>query len=320
MKTIYVSEFGGPEQLKLVDQDTPEPGAGEVLVEVAAAGINFADLLARQGIYPPVPSAPFYPGFEIAGTVSALGQGVTRVKVGDPVMAMVPGGGYSSHALVKAESVLPRPDSLEPAQATALLIQGLTAFFLLELGGAGPGHKVLIPSAAGGVGSLAVQMARAMGCQQVIGLASPGRHSHVRELGATDVFDYSQSGWAARVLEATGGSGVDAFLDSQGDLSGEGFLTLGKLSHWLIYGGQAQDPGVLTSARLWEMIFRDITLRGYSLYSSVEHFGRGLSALGKWVESGALKVSVQAFPLVEASQAHRAIAARQTTGKVVLVP
>jgi NADPH2:quinone reductase len=319
MQFIQVDKFGGPEQLQLREEATPLPEAGRLLIEVKACGLNFADLMARAGHYPPVPSAPFRPGFEVAGTVAAIGEGVSGFQNGARVMAMVRGGGYASHALVEAQNAVALPDSLDFAPATALLIQGLTAYFLLEAGNLRAGDTVLIPSAAGGLGSLAVQMAKLKGAGKVIGLASPSKHERVRSLGADDVFDYTQPGWSKLVMDATQGKGADIFLDSQGDPGGEGKDALADGARWLVFGGQAEGGGALDGPAFMSLIFRNISIRGYTLYSDLDKIGRALPELIAWASSGQLQIEASdRFPLADAARAHEAIASRKTSGKVVL--
>jgi len=321
MKFIEVDTFGGPEQLKLHEEATPSPAQGQLLLEVKASGINFADLMMREGHYPAVPTVPFRPGYEAAGVVSAVGEGVSGFSVGQRVMAMVQGGGYASHAIVPADMAVPLPDSLDFAPATALLIQGLTAYFLLETGQLKPGGTVLIPSAAGGVGSLAVQIAKLKGAGKVIGLASPSKHQKVRGYGADEVFDYNQPGWAKQVMDATDGKGVDIYLDSQGDPGGEGAQTLGKGAYWLVYGGQSSGGGSLDSQAFMRLLFAGITIRGYTLYEDMDKIGRALPELIGWAASGKLRIGADdRFPLADAGKAQEAIANRQTSGKVVLEP
>ena len=209
MKAIEVAAFGGPEELKLVDKPRPEPGPGQVLIEVKAAGINFADLLAREGKYPPGPKPPFTPGMEAAGVVAALGEGVTAPAVGTRVMSFISAGGYAEYALAEAAQAVPLPDALDFAPATALLVQGLTAYFLLKRAAElKPGQSVLVNAAAGGVGSLAVQLAKLFGAGTVLGTAStPEKRELVKSLGADEAIDYTQPGWADAVKAATGGTG-----------------------------------------------------------------------------------------------------------------
>lgn len=321
MKFIEVEQFGGPEQLKLKEETTPSPAKGQVLVEVKACGINFADLVAREGHYPPVPSAPFRPGMEVAGKIAELGEDVQGLQVGQRVMALVRGGSYTSHSIVEAQNVVPLPDALDFAPATALLVQGLTAYFLLEVGELQPGDSVLISSAAGGLGSLAVQIAKLKGAGKIIGLASASKHDKVRSFGADEVFDYRQEEWSEKVKEATGGKGVSIYLDSQGDPAGEGKSTVSDGGKWIVYGGQAEGGGNLTPQDFFELIFRNVTIRGYTLYSSMTEVPRALEELIGWAASGRLRIEADwRFPLAEAAKAHEAISRRETSGKVVLEP
>lgn len=320
MNVIEVKQFGGSDTLKMIQETAPAPKEGQIVVEVKASGINFADIMAREGHYPAVPSAPFRPGFEVAGTVSQRGDGVQGHQLGERVMGILPGGGYAEYAVLDAASAFVLPDRLDFAPATALLIQGLTAYFLLETGNLQPGQTVLIPGAAGGVGSLAVQIAKLKGAGKVIGLASPSKHELVRSLGADAVFDYTQPGWSKSVIAEAGEAGVSVFLDSQGDLGTEAFDTLGPKAHWLVFGGQSGKSGGLAGERLWPMVFKNITLRGYNVMSNAADWGRGMTEMLGWAASGRLRIEAQSFPLADASKAHEAISARQTTGKVVLVP
>lgn len=322
MKFIQVDQLGGPEQLKLREEATPVPQVGQLLIEVKACGVGFADTLLREGSFPLGASLPFRPGTEVAGTVSGMGVGVANFTLGQRVMAMVPGGGYASHALVAAQRAIALPDNLDFAPATALLEQGLTAYFLLEAGQLKPGGTVLVPSAAGGVGSLAVQIAKLKGAGKVIGLASPAKHNKVRAYGADEVFDYTQPGWSKQVLNATQGQGVAIYLDSQGNLGGEGARTLGKGAYWVMFGGQAVGEGALDARKLVErFIFESITLRGYTLRHDKHRIAEALPELLGWAASGKLNIEANdRFPLADAAKAHAAIAARQTSGKVVLEP
>lgn len=321
MKFVEVQQFGGPEVLQIIEAPDPIPQVGQIVIKVKASGINFADIMAREGLYPNVPSAPFRPGYEIAGVVAAVGEGVIGFHGGERVMGMLPMmGGYTTHAVLNAQDAIRLPDTLDFAPATALLVQGLTAYFLLETADLQAGQSVLIAGAAGGVGSLAVQIARLKGAGKVIGLASPSKHERVRSLGADSVFDYTKSGWSIPVLAETEGQGISIFLDSQGDLATEAFDALGYKAHWLIYGGQGQKSNGLPPERLWTLVGKNATLRGYNLFGNAADFGRGLTEMLGWVASGKLEIDVQRFPLREVARAHEAISNRRTTGKVVLEP
>lgn len=323
MKTIEVAQFGGPETLQMTEKPTPEPGAGQILIEVKAAGINFADMIAREGHYPPVPSAPFVPGFEAAGIVAKVGDGVTGWKPGDRVVSMVHNG-YAEYALADAALAAPVPDTLGYPEATALLIQGLTAHGLLTL--AVPEIKdksVLISAAAGGVGSLAVQVAKLLGAGTVIGLASTEeKRVKVKELGADLAVDYTQDGWAEQVRAVTDGKGADVFLDASGDNRGGGVKPLAKGGHWVVYGAQSSSDTGLSGPDLLSMLFNAQTLRGWTLYEvPAETIAETLKQLIGWTLDGSLSVIAQdKFPLADAAAAHRAIESRRTTGKVVLEP
>ncbi len=320
MNVIEVKQFGGPETLQLIEEPTPAPKEGQVVIEVKASGVNFADIRIREGLYPPGAVAPARPGLEVAGVVSQRGDGVQGFQRGTRVMAFVPSGGYASHTALDTANVYVLPDDLDFAAATALVVQGLTAYFLLETGQLSPGQTVLIPGAAGGVGSLAVQIAKFKGAGKVIGLASPSKHEFVRSLGADAVFDYTQPGWAQSVLAEMNGAGVNVFLDSQGELSSEAFDALAVKAHWLVYGAQSGSSSVLTTERLRVMQGKNITLRGYNVYANLADWRRGVEEMLGWATSGKLKINVTRFPLADAAKAHEAISARQTTGKVVLEP
>lgn len=327
MKAIQVTRSGGPEVLQLVDQPTPAPGPGQIVIEVKAAGINFADLIAREGHYPPAPPPPFVLGYEAAGVVSAVGEGAGDWKPGDRALALTSENctqGYAEYAAVEAAGAARLPDAVGFAEATALLVQGLTAHGLLTL--AVPeikGKSVLISAAAGGVGSLLVQLAKLLGAGQVIGLASTdGKRAEVQKLGADVAVDYTQHGWADQVRAATGGKGVDIFLDAAGDNAGGGIKTLAKAGHWVVYGAQSASETALTGDELRGMIFGAQTVRGWNLMETPrETIAAALSQLITWVADGRLSIITRdRFPLADAAKAHRAIASRKTSGKVVLEP
>jgi NADPH2:quinone reductase len=176
VRYVEAKKFGGPQVLAVIEKETPKPGDGMLLVEVQAAGINYADVLARSGQYPAITKAPFALGFEIAGVVQE-GENVEGFKVGDPVAALtLTGGGYASHVLVPVATAIPFPKQLDPALAAAGLLQGLTAYILLDRAQVKDGDAVMVAAAAGGVGGLAVQLAKLRGAR-VIALAS-GRSSN----------------------------------------------------------------------------------------------------------------------------------------------
>jgi NADPH2:quinone reductase len=325
MKAIEIAKFGGPEVLQIVEKPRPTPGPGQVLIEVKAAGINFADLMSREGTYPAGPKPPCVLGMEAAGIITAVGEGITTPAVGTRVAALVQGG-YAEYALAEATRAVPLPKTVDFAAATALLVQGLTAYFLLKRAGElKPGQSVLVNAAAGGVGSLAVQIAKLLGAGRVIGTASTEeKRAWVRELGADEAIDYTQDGWVDAVKAATGGKGVELFLDATGDTSSGGLKPLAPGGTWVIYGSQQGVPGGLTGGELMGAIGQGQTIRGFTLYSVIPDTNAIASALQDllaWTTEGRLQIQTSdRFPLAQAAEAHSAIAARRTTGKVVLEP
>ena len=319
MKYIEVPQFGGFDQLQMREGDAPTPGQGEILIDVRASGINFADIFALTGQYPPVPKAPYRPGFEVAGEVSALGEGVENWKVGDRAVAFVKGG-FAEQAVASVGNAAPIPAKLDFADAPALLVQGLTAFYLFDRAPLREGETVLLSSAAGGVGTLAIQIAKIEGAKTVIGLASPRGHDRVRELGAEPV-NYREKGWSAKVKELAP-DGVDVFLDSIGALDGEGFETLASGARWMYFGVQGDSDAPLRKKRAFEMLFKSMTLRGFVLSPPQQgDVQRGLKQLSQWIDEGNLEVKNECrYPLADVRQAFEDITNRKTHGKVVLEP
>ena len=320
MKYVEASRFGGPEVLTLLEKETPKPAEGMLLVEVQAAGINYADVLARSGHYPAVAKAPFALGFEIAGVVKEVGKHVEGFKVGDSVAALpLAGGGYASHILIPAATAIPFPKQLEPALAAAVLLQGLTAYILLDRTQVKNGDAVLVAAAAGGVGGLAVQLAKLRGAK-VIALASESKFELLKRLGADHVFDYGKSGWSAKALDVTRPQGVQVYLDSMGDLATEAFSLLGQFGRWIIYGARSDKQNVFPADALWPMIEKNISLMGFNLGGNFDRVPGALKDLFKFAADGSVKVEITKYPLADASIAHSVFEGRNTSGKLVLIP
>lgn len=202
MKAVRFHRTGGLEELIFEEIPTPKPKVGEVLVKIEAVGLNFADVMRRRGDAYPVPSpTPFTLGAEIAGTIAAIGEGVTGFEVGTPVFASPGDGGYAQYISLPAETVIPLPPGLSPEQAAALVAHGLTARIALKKSARiQPGDTVLVEGAAGGLGSFSVQLAKLYGASKVIGAAStPEKRAIAEQLGADATVDYTQSGWAEQV-------------------------------------------------------------------------------------------------------------------------
>jgi len=319
MKYVEVSQFGGPEVLKIVDKETPAAADGMLVVEVKAAGVNYADVAARQGSFPAIAKAPFLPGFEVAGVVSEVGKGVKGFNVGDSVAAITSEGGYASHAVIPAAAAILIPRGLDHFIATALLVQGLTAYILLEQAQTKKDAVVLIAAAAGGVGSLAVQLAKARGAT-VIGLASASKFDLVKRLGADHVFDYRQADWSAKVSEVTRSHGVQVFLDSTGDLASWVFPLLGPFGRWIIYGVRRDQQNALPAEAIWSMIEKNISIGGFNLERHLQDVPRALGDLFKSAIDGNLKVEIIKYPLAGVSKVHALLEQRKTTGKLLLIP
>src|ERR1700756_3824848 len=273
MKYVEVSQFGGPEVLKVVEKETPRATDGMLVVDVKAAGVNYAGVAARRGSFPAVAKAPFLPGFEIAGVVSDAGKGVNGFNVGDSVAAITSGGGYASHAVIPAAAAVPIPRGLDHSLAAALLVQGLTAYLLLEQAQTKKDDVVLIAAAAGGVGSLAVQLAKARGAT-VIGLASASKFGLVKSLGAHHVFDYGQADWSTKVSDVTRSQGVQVFLDSTGGLASWVFPLLGPFGRWIIYGVRRDQQNALPDEAIWSMIQKNISIGGVNLERDLPEVAR----------------------------------------------
>lgn len=320
MKYVEASTFGGAEVLAVIEKETPKPEEGMLLVEVQAAGINYADVLARSGHYPAITKAPFALGFEIAGVVKEVGKNVESFKVGDSVAALtLSGGGYASHILIPAATAIPFPKQLDPALAAAVLLQGLTAYILLDRAQVKNGDTVLVAAAAGGVGGLAVQLAKLRGAK-VIALASESKFESLKALGVDQVFDYGKSGWSAKALEVTRPQGVQVYLDSMGDLATEAFALLGQFGRWIIYGARSDRQNALPAEALWPMIERNISLMGFNLAGNLDRVPGALKELFKFAIDGSIKVEITKYPLADASIAHSVFEGRKTTGKLVLIP
>jgi NADPH2:quinone reductase len=234
MKAVRIHETGSPEVLRVDDVDIPVPGQGQVLIRTGVAGVNFTDVMARQGVYISAGSAPRLPvilGTEAAGVVAATGPGVPADLAGRRVVAFVHGG-YAEYAIAPLDLVTELQPGVDLAEATAYLVQGVSAWQLLrDRGRLESGQTVLVHAAAGGVGSLAVQLAKTLGAGTVIATAgSPAKQKLATELGADAVIDYTMPGWADDVLAATGGRGADIILDAVGGDMGSGAWTAWRRS------------------------------------------------------------------------------------------
>lgn len=314
VRAIQQSEFGGPEVLELVEVAVPEPGAGEVLVEVARAGVNFADTHQRRNEYLAPAELPLIPGSEVAGR---------RCDTGERVVALTGGrGGYAEFAVAPLEHVFTLPDEVEDGTALALLLQGLTAWHLLRTSGrVAAGESVVVHAAAGGTGSLATQLARPFGAGRVIATAStPEKRDLALQLGADEAVDSAPEGLTERLLAANGGRPVDLVLDAVGgavfDASLEALAPFGRLVTYGVSGGTTNAPNtrhLMRSSRavvgFW---FRHCLDRPDLIEAPLaDLFARAMR--------GELRELIGAtYPLAEAARAQTDLAQRRTTGKLLL--
>jgi NADPH2:quinone reductase len=324
MKAIQLTGLNGFESLKLVDIEKPRPGANEVLIEVKAAGINYAELEQTRGRYPSFKPLPFVMGFEAAGIVAEAGPGVTNLRVGDRLTTAVTSGGFAEFALADAHAVIPIPDELGFAEATTITIQGLSAYTLLKYAAKpAPGESLLIQAAAGGVGLYLVQLAKLMGVTQVIALASSVEKLNiVKGLGADVVIDYTDPRWTERVLEATGGKGVDMVLEmSSGRIRDESFKLTAPFGRVIFYGAKNMHD-TISSEQMQQLIHRNQTLTGFNFPTlQPGQIADCVPELLGLISQGKVKLFARHFyPLARVKEAFEALASRHTIGKVVLVP
>ena len=322
MRTIRVHETGGPEALRVEDIPDPVPGPGEVLVDVEAIGVNFIEIYQREGLYP-LPR-PFTLGAEAAGIVRAVGSGVTDLAVGDRIVSQRFKGAYAEQAVVQADLAMRVPPGVSAKQAAAVWLQGLTAHYLTTSSFAlKPGDRALVHAAAGGVGLLLCQMAKKHGAF-VIGTAStPAKRQLAHDAGADEMIDYTTQDFAAETRRITGNAGVHVVYDSVGRATFDKSLDCISRRGMLVLFGQSSgpvppvDPQILN--RKGSLFLTRPTLNDF-LATRHELVMRG-TELMDWVRSGELSVRIGAeFRLDQAGDAHRALASRQTTGKVILVP
>src|SRR6266508_1841092 len=300
MHAVTISEPGGPDVLTWAEAPDPVPQPGEVVIEVVATAVNRADLLQRQGAYPPPPGAPPYPGLECSGRIVALGDGVEGWQVGDEVCALLAGGGYASLVAVPAGQVLPVPDGVSLTNAAALPEVACTVWSnVFAIGRLQAGDSLLVPGAGSGIGTFAVQLAHAVGAT-VYGTARAAKHDTLRALGADVLIDYTTTDFAAAVRDATDGRGVDVVLDIGLQGGGAGELNFGALMG---------KRGCIAANTLRSRPVADKA----GIVSAVRDHVWPLIADGK-----VRPVIDRVLPITAAADAHRVVEANQHVGKVLL--
>jgi NADPH:quinone reductase len=321
---IEITEPGGPEVLRPAERPMPMPGAGEVLIQVAAAGVNRPDVMQRQGSYPPPPGASDIPGLEIAGTVAAVGLGVNHLKLGDKVCALVTGGGYATFCVAPEAQCLPVPKGFSMVEAAALPETCFTVWTnLFERGALKAGESVLVHGGSSGIGTIAVQLAKALGAHQIFATAGTRDKCHaVEKLGATRGIDYKHEDFVKVVKEATGGRGVDVVLDMVGGDYVQRNISALAVEGRIVY--IAFLKGSTAEVNLMPLMLKRGTITGSTLRArSVVEKAAIAAPLRRIVwpllDQGKVKPQIfKSFPLAEASEAHRLMETSAHIGKIVL--
>jgi NADPH2:quinone reductase len=323
MKAIRIHSLGGPEVLKLEEVPDPQPGEGQAVVRVEAAGVNYVDVYFRTGLYKAA-ALPFLPGQEAAGTVAAVGPGVAEVAVGDRVAYTGVPGAYAELAVVPAARLVKIPEGITPRQAAAAMLQGITAHFLASSTyPLKPGDVCIVHAAAGGVGQLLCQVAKLRGAR-VFGTVSTEEKARIaREAGADEVILYSQQDFSAEAKRLNGGKGVAVIYDGVGRATFEkGLDTLAPRGLMALFGQASGpvppfDPSVLNQKG---SLYLTRPSMGHYIADRDELMWRAGEVLG-WIAEGKLRLSIdRELPLAQAADAHRALEGRETTGKVLLIP
>jgi len=321
MLAIQAVRTGGPEVLEAIDLPTPTPGPGQILVRHQAVGLNFIDTYHRGGLYPL--TMPAVLGLEAAGVVEALGEGVSRFRLGDRVAYNGSLGAYAQAAVVPADRAVKVPEAVSLEIAAAVLLKGMTAEFLVRrCHRVEPGQTVLIHAAAGGVGSILVQWAKALGAMVIATVGSEAKAALARAHGADHVILYDHEDVAARVLEITGGQGVEVVYDGVGKDTFEASLkSLGRRGVLATFGNASGPAPPIAPLELGARSLFLTRPRLFDYIATTEELDESAVALFAVLASGAVKIEIgQTFPLSEARAAHEALEGRRTTGATVLVP
>jgi NADPH2:quinone reductase len=322
MKAIQITHTGGPEVLTLADLPIPTPHSGEVLVKVHASGVNFIDIYYREGRYKT--QLPFIDGQEAAGTVEAVGEGVSGLEIGDRVAWCNVIGTYAEYAIAPADRLVKLPEALDFKLAAAVMLQGMTAHYLAhDTFPLKAGDTALVHAAAGGVGLLLTQMAAQLGARVLATVSTEEKAQLAREAGAAEVIFYTQVDFETRTKELTGGRGVDVVYDSVGKTTFEKSLNVlrprGLLALFGASSGAVPPFDLIELAGKGSLYVTRPSLKHYAL--TREELAARATAVFDAVAQGRLKVRMEhTYPLAEARQAQIDLSARKTTGKVLLIP
>jgi putative PIG3 family NAD(P)H quinone oxidoreductase len=323
VRAITITEPGGPEVLVWTEVPDPEPGPGEVLIDITASAVNRADLLQRAGAYPPPPGAPPYPGLECSGRIAALGEGVTSHAVGDEVCALLGGGGYAQKVAITAAQLLPKPRNTSLADAASLPEVACTVWSnVFALAQLQPGETLLVHGGGSGIGTFAIQLAKANGAT-VVTTARAAKHDTLKRLGADATIDYSTHDFVEATTAATGGRGADVILDIMGAAYLERNVdALARGGRLVIIGMQG---GATGEVNLGALMGKRASIAATGLRSrppaEKAEIIRGVrEQVWPHIESGAIKPVIHTrMPMAEAAAAHALVASNEHLGKVLLV-
>jgi putative PIG3 family NAD(P)H quinone oxidoreductase len=325
MHAVVITEPGGPEVLRWLEVPDPVPGPGEVVIDVAAGGVNRADLMQRQGHYPPPPGAPPYPGLECSGRIRSVGEGVTSWHPGDEVCALLSGGGYAEQVVVPAGQVLPVPARVDVTAAAAFPETACTVYSnVFQLARLTAGETLLVHGGSSGIGTMAIQLGKAFGARVACTAGSARKLARCRELGADVAINYRDEDFVAAVLDATGGAGANVILDIMGaSYLARNLAALATGGRLAIIGRQGGsraeiDLGVLQGK---QASVRATTLRARPPQEKAAVVAAVRDQVWPLIGAGRVAAVIdQELPMSQAAQAHRAVAASDHIGKILLRP
>jgi NADPH2:quinone reductase len=327
MRAVQITKYGGPEVLQLVDLEKPTPTGHEVVIEIKAIGVNFADTARRKGQYVVPTPLPFVPGAEVAGVVVEVGEAVTTVEVGAKVVTLLgtkKATGYAEFTIADERGLIPLPEGVDFQQAVALPLQGLSAYHILKtMGRLEEGETVLVHAAGGGVGTIAVQLAKLFGAGKVIATASSQEKLDLAgELGADVLINYTEENWVEQVMDATNSKGVDVALEMAGGNIFNGTLeSLAPFGRLVVYGVASGEQSKLTPSLL---MGKNQSVIGFFLPQIMKKpklLQESLVELLTYLQKGQLKLIIGGvYPLEDVVNVHKLLQSRKTHGKLVLVP
>ncbi|MBM7647695.1 NADPH2:quinone reductase [Bacillus ectoiniformans] len=327
MKAIQLEQYGGPEVLQVVQLEKPVARKKDVLIKIEAIGVNYADTARREGQYVIPTPLPFVPGAEVAGEVVEIGDEVEGIEVGTKVVTLIGSKrstGYAEYTLADSRGLIRLPKGMDMQQAVSLPLQGLSAYHILKtMGQLQAGETVLVHAAAGGVGTIAVQLAKLFGAGKVIATASTEEKlALARSLGADETVNYTEENWSEQVMDLTDGRGADVVLEMAGGaVFYESLNVLAPFGRIILYGNASGEQVRINPARL---MAKNQTISGFFLPQIMEKpklFQQSLQELLGYVSEGRLKVIIGGtFKLDEAADVHRMLQDRKTSGKLILLP